>query len=106
VDRAFSGLYYTTVHAQHLTVHQASWFNHNPVVPYSGMHLVNSLLVEVANSGYYDSAMSVGIESNGAGVFEPVGAGGHYLQLGSPHRNVGTSSIDSGLATRHGWPHR
>jgi hypothetical protein len=100
VDRVFSGLYYTTVDAQHLTVHQASWFNHNPVVPYSAMHLVNSLLVEVANPGYYDSAVSVGIESNGAGVFEPVGAGGHYLQVGSPHRNVGTNSIDTGLAAR------
>jgi hypothetical protein len=64
------------------------------------MHLVNSLLVEVANPGYYDSAVSVGIESNGAGVFEPVGAGGHYLQVGSPHRNVGTNSIDTGLAAR------
>jgi len=97
VDRVFSGLYYTTVHAQHLTVHQASWFNHNP--GYSTVHLVNSLLVGVANPGYY-SGVSVGIESSGTGVFEAVGAGDHYLQLGSPHRNVGTSSIDGGLATR------
>jgi hypothetical protein len=78
-------------------VHQASWFNHNP--GYSTVHLVNSLLVGVTNPGYY-SGVSVGIASSGAGVFAPVGAGGHYLQLGSPHRNVGTSSINAGLATR------
>lgn len=36
----------------------------------------------------------MGIESSGAGVFEPVGAGGHYLQVGSPHRNVGMNGGD------------
>jgi hypothetical protein len=97
VDRAFSSLYSTTVYAQHLTVHDGSWFNFNPSGSY--IHLVNSLLVKVTNSGYY-SGVSVGLEIDGASVFEPVGAGWHYLRMDSLHRNVGVTSIDSGLASR------
>ena len=60
--------------------------------------LTNSLLVSVTNmsSGFTAGAYNL-TNSGGAGTFQSVGAGFHYLAAGSTNRNAGTTNIDAAL---------
>jgi len=75
----------------------------------STLTLVNSLLVNVGSFG--DSTVTtnyVACPSPGEQVFQPVGAGGHYLAINSRYRSAGTTSIDPGvladIATKTTYP--
>jgi hypothetical protein len=59
----------------------------------------NSLFVAVANLYYYGGSYNA-TASSSAGVFAEVGAGKHYLPVGSGHRDAGLDTvIESGLAS-------
>jgi hypothetical protein len=85
----------STIAGQHLTVNVATSFNSDHTVT-----LNNSLLVQVTSLGSYANPNnSVNTAASGAGLFQTVTGGNHYLLAGSPYRNTGTSSIDSTLAS-------
>ncbi|MBN9693319.1 MAG: hypothetical protein J0M24_24005 [Verrucomicrobia bacterium] len=84
-----------TITAQHLTVRTATTFNTGHSVT-----LANTLLVGVTTPGSYTQvAGSVSATPAGGTAFETIAGGQLYLPAGSPHRNSGTSTIDSTLAT-------
>lgn len=91
----------TPLRGEHLTLHNISeWLGYD-VYP----TLVNSLLVQVpvATSGRQVGAsgatlISSAVESGAAGVFASGFQGNYYLPANSPHRNVGTTAINSQLA--------
>ncbi len=85
----------STVQAEHLTVDGGSWLNHNSALTLS---LVNSIVTGVTNLGTISSTCTT-IYGSSAGVFQSVGAGGHYLSAWSPLRNVGTTSINATLSS-------
>lgn len=68
----------------------------------SEITLRNCLLVAVTNIQSYigsnNPAYGNAHASIPTGLFQQVGAGNYYLAAGSPHRNVGVTSIDSRLA--------
>jgi hypothetical protein len=79
------------VMGEHLTIHGAA-----RVVNSTGLTLTNSLLVSVTNWTYSFAGAHNATNSSSA-VFEPVGAGHHYLAAGSPYRNAGTANLSAGL---------
>ncbi|HAM70801.1 MAG TPA: hypothetical protein DCM86_04075, partial [Verrucomicrobiales bacterium] len=82
----------------HLTVHRVPVFGQGTFAPIA---LVNSLLISATNTaGYFtDPNASVVVSLADTGVFAPaVGAGSHYLPVGSPYRHVGVGLADPQLA--------
>lgn len=61
--------------------------------------LANSLLVDVTSiQSYSRREEKDNVETSGAGrVFQLIGAGHHYLAVGSPYRNAGTDQISADL---------
>ena len=87
---------------EHLTLNQCtqlgSDWNGTNYGTTSTLKLTNSLLVNLAGYGninYSLSACDSAASSNL--VFQTVGAGGFYLQNGSPYRNTGTTNINAAL---------
>ena len=85
-----------TWNVENLTVNQA---NYLVVSNYAGaaINLTNCLLVAVTNMPYYYNSASTSSASSSNGVFQTVGAGGHYLVSASPYRNAGTTNINASL---------
>jgi hypothetical protein len=79
---------------EHLTLHQVA----RVVNAASVLALTNSLLVGVTNWTYSFTGANNATNSSSA-VFQPVGAGHHYLASGSTNRNVGTTNVTSALLT-------
>jgi hypothetical protein len=82
-----------TINAEHLTAHRCGTFFNTGT-----LNLTNSLLVSITNwstafSGAFNATNSL------SAVFQPVGAGHHYLASGSTNRNVGTTNVTSALLT-------
>jgi hypothetical protein len=82
-----------TINAEHLTAHRCGTFF------YTGtLKLTNSLLVSITNwSTAFSGAFNA--TNSSSAVFQPVGAGHHYLASGSTNRNVGTTNVTSALLT-------
>jgi hypothetical protein len=78
---------------EHVTIHGAD----RVVYPSNRLTLTNSLLISVTNWTYSFAGAHNATNSSSA-VFEPIGAGHHYLAAGSPYRNAGTTNIDVQLA--------
>ena len=95
VDRVLAGTT-ATVNAQHVTAHVGTHFNYNNAATLS---FVNSLVVQVTTLGTTQSGFAPDTAGSGAGIFQTVSGGNHYLAPGGPYRNTGTSSIESTLAT-------
>ena len=100
VTRAFSYSGGSKIIGQHLTVDQAGDFFY-PTGSNPTPDLLNSLIVAVTNSlGFNpnDAAYaSDRVLSSGAGVFESVLEGGHYLPADSPYKNAAIATVDATL---------
>lgn len=83
----------STSKVEHLTVDTASLLNTGGT-----LCLTNSLLVAVSSTNAWSGTANT-VLSSGSGVFASVEAGAHYLAMGSPYRNVGTTGISSDLQT-------
>ena len=95
----YNTTYPATGAAEHLTVDVANTFNGSSLISLS---LTNSLLVGVSGSyGSYSGAYTQTAPS-GSTVFQSVGGGNHYLAVGSPYRNVGTTNINYQLLSELG----
>ena len=79
----------STSRLEHLTVDGGSWLNYNGA---NTVYATNSLLVVVTNLGTIAVTNSTAVLTNLSGVFQPVGAGYHYLPGGSAQRNAGTAN--------------
>lgn len=98
---------------EHLTANQARVLLHDwnfdavgcDGKPSSSLDLVNTLTASITN-GYAAYPVSLAIQDcggvrdfpSGAGVFQAVVAGAHYLADGSTNRNAGTTNIQPALA--------
>src|SRR5213078_3071588 len=82
----------STGRVEHLTSDTASWLNSNIG---ANLFLTNCLLVSVTNTGSFTSNSVY--SASGAGVFQSVGQGFHYL-ADNTYRNLGTTSINAALA--------
>ncbi len=93
VDTAFDGTGPHTNRAEHLTLHSVSNFLSSGL---PAVNLTNSLLIGVTNNVLWTGT---GVETNlsGAGIFQTVGAGAHYLADPSPYRDAGTTNIQAAL---------
>jgi len=92
----FSGGWASFV-GEHLTVHNASVLGAGS----TNATVKNSLIVNVTehppnDMGTYSETATEDLAS-GSGVFQTVGAGAHYLVDPSPHRDAGTTNIESTL---------
>lgn len=87
----------STGRVEHLTVDGASWLNANNTFGPGNLQITNSLLVGIGNLGTY-SGTAVAILGSGAGIFQSIGGGNHYLAMGSGYRDVGVSGISPALA--------
>jgi RHS repeat-associated protein len=76
--------------AEHLTAHRMMYLRNSGTA-----YVTNSLLVAVTNSSI--SGLSNAVLSSDAGVFQTVGAGGHYLGHESPYRDAGATNISPGM---------
>jgi len=83
----------STVNADFVTAHHV-----NTLVS-SGftLNITNSLFVCVTNWGHSFTGAYNATNLSDSGVFQTVGAGGHYLADNSSYRNAGTTSIDPTL---------
>jgi hypothetical protein len=77
---------------EHVTIHGAN----RVVYPSNRLTLTNSLLISVTN-WTYSFAGAHNATNPSSAVFEPIGAGHHYLAAGSPYRNAGTTNLSAGL---------
>lgn len=105
----YGSRYYGTV--QHLTSDQTDrltddwdFFYYDPGcagIPSSRLTLANSLTASITNGYGIVPVWPNHVQNftSGAGVFQPVGAGGYYLLNASTNRNTGTTEIQSALAT-------
>ena len=84
-----------TVNCQHITANVGTYFNYNNAATLS---FINSLVVGVTTLGTTQAGYAPDTASSGAGIFQAVSAGNHYLVAGSPYRNVGSLAIDPTLA--------
>jgi len=84
-DKVFSGTA-GVINGQHLTVNGANYLNFNNA---ASLSLGNSLIVGVANPGAYSLIPGSVIATTGG--FQTAVGGYHYLPIGSPHRNAGTT---------------
>ena len=88
-----------TFRGEHITAHRGYELASLWSPGSSSANLKNSLLVAIENSssvGPYSEASTATLASD-AGVFQTVEGGAYYLPLRSPHRDVGTTEIDSAL---------
>jgi len=81
----------TNSRGEQITAHNVSY-----LVSSGSMSLTNSLLISVTNNVNY-AGVNVETNLNDSGIFQTVGAGAHYLATNSPHRNAGTTNINSTL---------
>jgi hypothetical protein len=90
----------STVTGEHWTVHNA--LSVNGLTGSSSATLYNSLVVGAANVGTVLGGYNDIIPSD-FGIFNTVGAGGHYLVANSPYRNTGTTGLSSTLLGDLSW---
>ncbi len=84
----------STGNCEHVTADTASWLNYSN---YLILNLTNSLLVSVTNTITFNNTNAVSIVTSTNGVWQPVGAGYHYL-ADNTYRNLGTTNINASLA--------
>ena len=106
VTRASTGVFGGTGNAtavvEHATVDGADRLAVSGVFANSAAITVrNSILNRVTNglSGSYTGGSHTVETSLGAGLFQTLRGGAHYLPAESPHRDTGTASVDSALTT-------
>ena len=106
VTRASTGVFGGTGNAtavvEHATVDGANRLAVSGVFANSAAITVrNSILNRVTNglSGSYTGGSHTVETSLGAGLFQTLRGGAHYLPAESPHRDTGTASVDSALTT-------
>jgi hypothetical protein len=81
----------STLRGEHLTLRQATYLNSGY---YSTVYLTNSLLAQIYSAGTYYGLSNAVV---GAGAFQTVGVGAHYLAANSPYRNAGSLAINATL---------
>ncbi|MCW5551780.1 MAG: hypothetical protein KIS67_06370 [Verrucomicrobiae bacterium] len=84
--------YEAIVCGENLTIHEAYRAFDGGTVS-----VTNSLLVAVTNWPTAFTSVNNVTNASGAGVFQTVGAGAHYLVDGSTNRNAGTTNINADL---------
>ena len=96
----FANGYDNYVYGQHLTVNQCNKFWVHSGSKNGELYLTNSMLVDIPSGlGTLDVKVQdhSPLVTGGAGVFQTVGSGAHYLIDGSTNRNAGTTNISAGL---------
>ena len=81
---------------EHVTYHIVGTFSTGSLPPPC---LTNCLIISVTNALNFTGANNVNSLSDND-IFQTVGGAAHYLAAGSPHRDAGTTSIDSTLAAQ------
>src|SRR6266540_4129257 len=85
----------TNHHGEHVTFHRVAFLRSATASNYK-TYLTNSLVISVTSNVVY-TGQNVISNLNDAGIFQSVGGGAHYLAAGSPHRNAGTTNINTNL---------
>ena len=93
-DAVFANATGSTNSAENLTAHKVSKLRTGT----STISLTNCLLIAVTNNVSI-SGVNNYTNQNDSGIFQTAGACAHYLAAGSPHRNAGTTAINSSLVS-------
>ena len=88
VHNVFSGN--CSFYGEHLTVNRCTNFYAGAAIP--TIFLLNSMLVQLGGWGGITPALTACHAGSDSSVFRTVGAGAHYLDANSPHRNAGTTT--------------
>ncbi len=82
----------STIRGEHLTIHEA-----NALYNGGEVSVTNSLFVSVTNWTPGFAGVNNATNSSATGVFQTVGAGGHYLAESSAYRDAGTTNVSAGV---------
>ncbi|HEX7861326.1 MAG TPA: hypothetical protein VF773_13420 [Verrucomicrobiae bacterium] len=94
VSTNFDQPYFSTNNLENITINKAEALQRDPTSTL--LYLKNCLLTEVGNQGSYGGVNNVSLLSSN-GVYQAVGAAGHYLAPGSQYRNAGSTLLEAGL---------